>query len=93
MSHDADEVAYLRDRAASLDAAARALPVALEAPCHEPRFTLKGIVYQFGLQHLRPYRPTQRSLSLQTLACHCRGSTGLFAGAISHRRVSAVGER
>ncbi|SDR22891.1 hypothetical protein [Paraburkholderia tuberum] len=46
MSHNADEVAYLLDRAASLDAAARALSVALEAPCHEPRFTLKGIVYE-----------------------------------------------
>ena len=46
MPHNANEVVYLLDRAASLDAAARALSVALEAPCREPRFALKGIVYK-----------------------------------------------
>lgn len=46
MSHDIDEVVYLLDHAASLDAAVRALSVALEAPGLDPRLALKGIVYK-----------------------------------------------
>jgi hypothetical protein len=46
MPHNADEVVYLLDHAASLDAAARALSIALETPSQEPRFALKGIVYK-----------------------------------------------
>lgn len=46
MSCNSDEVVSLLNRAASLDAAVRALSIALETPGEEARFTLKGIVYK-----------------------------------------------
>jgi hypothetical protein len=46
MSHNSDEVVYLLHRAASLDAAVRALSIALEAQPQDNRYALKGIVYK-----------------------------------------------
>lgn len=46
MSTHTDEVIYLLDRAAALDAAVHALTTALEAPSQAPRCGLKGIVYK-----------------------------------------------
>ena len=46
MSHRNEEVVYLLDRATTLDAAVRALAVALEASNEDPRFALKGIEYK-----------------------------------------------
>ncbi|EIF33215.1 hypothetical protein BCh11DRAFT_00980 [Burkholderia sp. Ch1-1] len=41
-----EEVLWLLDRAATLDAAVRDLALALETPTEDPRFALKGIVYK-----------------------------------------------
>ncbi|MFM0237425.1 hypothetical protein [Paraburkholderia phytofirmans] len=46
MSHNSDEVIYLLHRAASHDAAVRALSIALEAQPQDSRYALKSIVYK-----------------------------------------------
>ncbi|MFM0455316.1 hypothetical protein PQR21_33485 [Paraburkholderia nemoris] len=52
MSHRTEEAVYLLDRATTLNAAVRALALALEAPNEEPEFALKGIEYKaLGDQH------------------------------------------
>lgn len=46
MSHRTEEVLYLLGRSTALDAAVRALALALEAPNEDPRLALKGIEYK-----------------------------------------------
>ena len=46
MSHQIDEVRSLLDRSVAVDAAVKALSLALEQPNKDPRFTLRGIEYK-----------------------------------------------
>jgi hypothetical protein len=66
MPHQTDEVVYLLDRATALDAAVRALALALETPNEEPRFALKGIVYK-ALSDRPGFTVTLHGLTLSTV--------------------------
>lgn len=65
MSTHTDEVTYLLDRAATLDAAVQALAIALEAPSQSPRFVLKGIVYK-SLSERPGFTVTLHGVTLQS---------------------------
>ncbi|NYH19948.1 hypothetical protein [Paraburkholderia bryophila] len=66
MSTHTDEVTYLLDRAATLDAAVQALAMALEAPSQSPRFVLKGIVYK-SLSERPGFTVTLHGVTLQSV--------------------------
>lgn len=63
MSQRTDEVAFLLDRATTLDATVQALALALETPNGEPRFALKGIAYK-ALSDQRGFSVTLHGLTL-----------------------------
>ncbi|MFM0080668.1 hypothetical protein P0D72_17580 [Paraburkholderia sediminicola] len=75
MSHRNEEVVYLLDRATTLDAAVRALAVALEAPNEEPEFALKGIGYK-ALSDQHGFTVTLHGLTLLPVYEHVLDRSG-----------------
>jgi hypothetical protein len=75
MSHRNEEVVYLLDRATTLDAAVRALALALEAPNEDPRFALKGIEYK-ALSDKHGFTVTLHGLTLLPVYEHVLDRSG-----------------
>ncbi|MFM0430459.1 hypothetical protein PQQ75_15725 [Paraburkholderia aspalathi] len=75
MSRRNEEVVYLLDRATTLDAAVRALTLALEAPNEDARFALKGIEYK-ALSDKHGFTVTLHGLTLLPVYEHVLDRSG-----------------